>query len=344
MRGYYSDQYKPSSQPPQQHGSYQEPAPLPPPQRDSYGPPSSRGQDEYSRGYDYSSEAPPPTDSYYSSGEYSGHGGSGGHEGSGSGYRGSPPRNVSGHPPSSGYGSRDYGGGYGSERPEQGYSQSLSGNYRDQRNDYPYDVPSQDGYSNQANMGRQPSPPFSRRFPSSYDGPQGEGGRPYTRNEGSLLPPPGRKSYEQQSGGNESRFYGSQQSPQRQESHFSSGGPMYRGPQDSNPMNQGYSAKGNPAGVYGSSNPPNTAEGSDESSQSRGPPSGSQCGYSSYSISSYSTGYGSASQSGGQRSSSVGGSGGSAPSSGGLGPGSRGPVTNTGFIPSQSYTKPGPPF
>ena len=267
-----------------------------------------RGWDEYSRGYDYSSEAPPPTDSYYSSGEYSGHGGSGGHEGSGSGYRGSPPRNVSGHPPSSGYGSRDYGGGYGSERPEQGYSQPLSGNYRDQRNDYPYDVTPQDGYSNQANMGRQPSPPFSRRLPSSYDGPQGEGGRLYARNEGSLLPPPGRKSYEQQSGGNESRFYGSQQSLQRRDSHFSSSGPMYRGPQDSNTMNQGYSAKGNPAGVYGSSNPPNTAQGSDGSSQSRGPPSGSQCGYSSYSVSSYSTGYGSTSQSGGQRSSSVGGS------------------------------------
>ena len=315
-----------------------------PVQRDSYGPPSSRGRDEYSRGYDYSSEAPPPTDNYYSSGEYSGHGGSGGHEGSGSGYRGSPPSNVSGHPPSSGYGSRDYGGGYGSERPEQGYSQPLSGNYRDQCNDYPYDVPPQDGYSNRANMCRQLSPPFSQRLPTTYDGPQGEGRRPYTRNEGSLLPPPGRKSYEQQSGGNESRFYGSQQSPQRQESHFGSSGPMYRGPPDSNPMNQGYSAKGNPAGVYGSSNPPNTAQGSDESSQSRGPPSGSQSGYSSYSVSSYSTGYGSTSQSGGQRWSSVGGSGGSAPSSVGLRPGSRGPVTNTGFMPSQSYTKPGPPF
>ena len=142
--------------------------------------------------------------------------------------------------------------------------------------------------------------------------------------------------------------YGSsqqQESPQRQGRPRLSGG--YHDP----PPPQSYPTK-NPSAGY--PNLPLTQggpEGVSRGGQQRGGGSGTgQSGYSSsYSMSSYSTGYGDPTSSGSQqrevRSSGSTGSGKGLVTGSSTSRGPRPPATtNTGFVPSQSYTKPGPPF
>ena len=130
-----------------------------------------------------------------------------------------------------------------------------------------------------------------------------------------------RKSYEHSSGeshGDGRGLYSTQQSPQRRETRFSSGG--------SRDVGQ--------SGYTSNTAPPNNSN-TTRVDHRLGPlPTTDQ-----YSMSSYSTGYGRSVDN--QRLSTVGG--GSGPTGGG-GKGHRGPPGNTSFVQSQNYTKPGPPF
>ena len=335
-RPYYDDQYK---LPPSQHSlnapqSYQD---LSLPQRESYSSRIVGGREGYAantRGYD---NEPPPSrqiDEYYSSNDFSGPSGSVSYQRSE--YR-DVSRNTSGPPQSSAsYESREYSGGFGGDQPRSQYGQSSrpSEGYKD---DYSYDAP-HGNYSNQQGSHpppSQPSPGSSRR---PYDGQHGGGGYPPQRSEG-MMPTSTRKNYEHSE--NNGRYYSTQQSPQRRETRFSSGhtGPGSRVYGVGGGQEQPYSSKSNPGGGYSS-----TSQSSGDASVRVGPPGGqTPSGYSSYSMSSYTTGYGSQSSStNNQRSSSLGG-GGSGAVGGGKLP-SRGIPSNTGFVQSQSYTKPGPPF
>ena len=353
-RGYYDDQYNSSS-------SHLYPPPPPSHQvsrGEGYGPPSSKVSghyhDDYNKGYEGGSGGytqSRQSDDYYTHNDYPPRVGGTGYSGSHSrsSYRSPPPNNPPGSgpppPPTTGYtGSRDYGNersgyDYNSGPPprDTGVSQ---GSYSHERRDYPFDGPPGGGYGNQSST-RQTSP-FSRR--TGY-----EGSTSYSRGSPHSSPslPPARKSPPRDQS-NENRFYGMPQATSqgpRRESRFSSA--QSYGSQDQlQSTNQSYSSHhAKTGGGHGGSS---STQSSSPGTQNRGSggmgsnigqfsnPHGGSSKFSSstgssYSMSSFSTGYGAPPPSN-QRQQNTGGS------------RNVSLTTNTGFLPSQSYTKPGPPF
>ncbi len=321
-RGYYDD--------PPQNQSYQDP----PPPHNNYPPPGEGVRDGYGRGFD---SGPRQPDDYYSRNNDYGPPPSGGERfrASGSDYRMGSHNN-----PGPQQSSSEYGGGYGSDRAGPGgYNQAPpTSGYKD---DIDYNYPNEPRQVNKYSGGQppgQPTPNPSRPPPAGYEGSGG-----YTsRNE--TVGPPARKVTYDHSDDSSARYpYGSsqQESPQRR------GGPRLSGGYHNPPPPQSYPTK-NPSGYSNVPQAQGGPEGASRGGQRGGGGGTGQSGYSSsYSMSSYSTGYGDPTTSGGQRGV---GSSGSAGSGKGLVTGSstRGPrppaTTNTGFVQSQSYTKPGPPF
>ena len=353
-RGYYDDQYNSSS--------HQYPPPPPSHQvsrGEGYGPSSSKVSghyhDDYNKGYEGGSGGytqSRQSDDYYAHNDYPGRVGGTGYSGSHSrsSYRSPPPNNPPGSgpppPPSTGYtGSRDY-GNYGNERSGYDYNSGppprdtggSQGSYSHERRDYPFDGPPGGGYGNQSST-RETSP-YLRR--TGY-----EGSTSYSRGSPHSSPslPPARKSPPRDQS-NENRFYGMPQATSqgpRRESRFSSA--QSYGSQDQlQPTNQSYSSHHAKTGGHGGSS---STQSSSPGTQNRGSSGmGSNIGQfstphggsskfsstgSSYSMSSFSTGYGAPPPSN-QRQQNTGGS------------RNVSLTTNTGFLPSQSYTKPGPPF
>lgn len=356
-RGYYDDQYN------------QAQGPLPPsnypgPRGDSFGPPGrSTGQyreQSYgsSQGYDGRRSPLPPmsdnSDNYsYQRDSYRGTGNTGysGPPPSGN-YHSPPPGNPPPHggssaPPPSNY--RDYGtgeyrsGGYDynnsgppSRVPQYGGSGPPQNNYtRESERDY-----YSDSHSDYSNRGlppphRQGSPPFSRQSgnyskgfssspsdtgPSQVSGSKGTSGD--TRYYG--VPPPSHQSPQQGS---------------RRESRFASGSSYV-----SSESSQNFSSSASTSHMktgYGSA--PTTGELSSRNNSNASGRNFTIPHQQSYSMPPFSAGYGGISatslspQSNQHRP-------GSNTSLGGNGSASNRQPTSTGYVPAQTYTKPGPPF
>ena len=314
-RGYYDDQYN-SSQPAGSGGYSRS-------QGNNYPPVDSGGQqyhDSYDTRHDYGK--PPAHRSQHDSDDH-GYQRSDGYRYSGSDNYRSPPRHQGGPPVDRDYNSSGY--EYDSFRPPGrgqysggGPNQFGNNSYNRDRSDY-----YQSDYSNTTPQ-KQPidSPSFASRQYSNYKGPS----------------PPMSK-------GPTDSYYSEQRSPPNRRDYS---GPPY-GSSSSNStsytsQSTGYGTNSTTRKGTDSVNSSNTSTGNPNRNPSfASPPHPQQSKYSSYAMSSYSTGYGGGSslnQSGSSQSNQSSGVSQSTSSTSA----NRAGGTNTGYIPSQGYTKPGPPF